>query len=76
MGYTPFPLTGGSSTSNPQIVTIQSDNSLLPTDVILNETNYALWSQVMEMRIVARENLGYLTSAILKPSEFSPTYNK
>ncbi|KAI5335498.1 hypothetical protein L3X38_025631 [Prunus dulcis] len=30
----------------------------------------------MEMRIVARENLGYLTGAILKPPELSLTYNK
>ncbi|XP_021829840.1 uncharacterized protein LOC110770066 [Prunus avium] len=55
MSEEPLLLTKGSSNSNPQIVTIQSDNSLLPPRIILNETNYALWSQVMEMRIVARE---------------------
>lgn len=55
MSEEPLSLTKVSSSSNPQIVTIQSDNSPLPTKIILNETNYALWSQVMEMRIAARE---------------------
>lgn len=55
MSEEPLSLTKGSSSSNPQIVTIQSDNSPLPTRIIPNETNYALWSQVMEMRITSRE---------------------
>ncbi|KAI5335790.1 hypothetical protein L3X38_025924 [Prunus dulcis] len=55
MSEEPLSLTKGSSNSNPQIFTIQSDNSPLPTRIILNETNYALWSQVMEMRIASRE---------------------
>ncbi|KAI5327117.1 hypothetical protein L3X38_026513 [Prunus dulcis] len=41
-----------------QIVTIHSDNDPFPTTVTLTETNYALWYQVMEMRIAARDKLG------------------
>ncbi|CAB4288549.1 unnamed protein product [Prunus armeniaca] len=59
-----------------QIVTIHSDNTLFPTGIILTETNYALWSQVMEMRIAAREKLGYLTGDALQPSKLSSTYSK
>ncbi|CAL2227816.1 unnamed protein product [Prunus armeniaca] len=59
-----------------QIITIHSDNTPFPTSIILTETNYALWSQVMEMRIAAYEKLGYLTSNAPQPSKLSFTYNK
>ncbi|CAL8996547.1 unnamed protein product, partial [Prunus brigantina] len=67
-----------SDTTSPssQIVTIHSDNAPFPTSVILTETNYALWSQVMEMHIVVREKLGYLTSDTPQPSKLSSTCNQ
>ncbi|KAI5318698.1 hypothetical protein L3X38_038406 [Prunus dulcis] len=71
-----LPRNDGSSTSTAQIVTIQSDNSSLFVGLTLTETNYALWSQVMEMRIAAREKLGYLIGDTPKPLELSSTYNK
>ncbi|CAL8086359.1 unnamed protein product [Prunus armeniaca] len=74
--YISLPINGGSSTSPPQIVTIQSDNSPLPTGINLTVTNYALWSQVMEMRIATSEKLGYLTDDTPNPHELSFTYNK
>ncbi|KAI5336894.1 hypothetical protein L3X38_016163 [Prunus dulcis] len=52
-----------------QIVTIHSDNTPFSTGIILTETNYALWFQVMEMRIAARERLGYLTGNTPQPSK-------
>ncbi|KAI5339233.1 hypothetical protein L3X38_018505 [Prunus dulcis] len=76
MGDVLFLINGDSSTSTPQIVTIQSDSFSLPANIILTETNYALWSQVMEMRIAACKKLGYLTGDIPKPLELLPTYNK
>ncbi|CAB4268758.1 unnamed protein product [Prunus armeniaca] len=76
MGGPSLSHTYGSSTSTPQIVAIHSDNSPFPTSVTLTQTNYALWSQVMEMRIAAREKLGYLTSNTPQPHQFSSTYNK
>ena len=71
-----LPRNDGSSTSTAQIITIQSDNSSLSVGLTLTETNYSLWSQVMEMRIAAREKLGYLTCDTPKPLELSSTYNK
>ncbi|KAI5316489.1 hypothetical protein L3X38_036196 [Prunus dulcis] len=63
------------TSSVPQIVTIQNDNSALPTRVILNETNYALWSQLMEIRIATCGKLGYLTGSISAPAESAPTFD-
>ncbi|KAH0653803.1 hypothetical protein KY289_031481 [Solanum tuberosum] len=54
----------------PQII-VQQDNSAFPTGIVLDETNYPLWSQLMEMRIGARNKVGYLTGELTKPS---PTY--
>ncbi|CAB4308348.1 unnamed protein product [Prunus armeniaca] len=63
------------TSSVPQIVTIQNDNSALPTRVILNETNYALWYQLMEIRIATRGKLGYLTGSIAMPAESATTFD-
>ncbi|CAL8152075.1 unnamed protein product [Prunus armeniaca] len=63
------------TSSVPQIVTIQNDNSALPTRVILNETNYALWYQLMEIRIATRGKLVYLTGSIAMPSESATTFD-
>ncbi|CAL9019800.1 unnamed protein product [Prunus brigantina] len=65
-----------STSSSPQIVTIQSDNAPFPTGITLTETNYALWSQVMELRIASREKLGYLTGDTPQPPKSSSTYNQ
>ena len=43
----------------PQII-VHQDNSPLPTSITLDEMNYSLWSQLMEMRISARNKVGYL----------------
>ena len=48
------------------IQTLQ-DNSPFPTGVILDETNYPLWSQIMEMRIGAKNKYGFITSTTSKP---------
>ncbi|CAL9018125.1 unnamed protein product, partial [Prunus brigantina] len=65
-----------STSSSPQIVTFQSDNAPFPTGITLTETNYALWSQVMELRIASREKLGYLTGDTPQPPKSSSTYNQ
>uniref|UniRef100_A0A6N2KJR5 Reverse transcriptase Ty1/copia-type domain-containing protein n=1 Tax=Salix viminalis TaxID=40686 RepID=A0A6N2KJR5_SALVM len=48
------------------------DNSAFTTNIILNETNYGLWSKLIEMRIGARNKLGYLTGATVKPESDDP----
>ncbi|KAH0634795.1 hypothetical protein KY284_037581 [Solanum tuberosum] len=57
----------------PQII-VQQDNSAFPTGIVLDETNYPLRSQLMEMRVGARNKVGYLTSELTKPSPTDPTY--
>jgi hypothetical protein len=65
--------TPNNSLSNPII--IQQETSGFPVSVILNETNYTLWSQMMEMRIGARNKVGYLTGAVAKPALNDPNYD-
>jgi len=67
------PVTPNNPLSNPII--IQQDTSGFPVSVILNETNYTLWSQLMEMRIGARNKVGYLTRATSKPILNDPNYD-
>ncbi|KAJ0048821.1 hypothetical protein Pint_15647 [Pistacia integerrima] len=42
----------------------------------LNETNYALWSQVVEMYISGKDKLGYINGDIPQPSLTDPTFRK
>nr|KYP51655.1 hypothetical protein KK1_026539 [Cajanus cajan] len=56
-------------------IIIQQDNSSFPITVILDDSNYPLWSQLMDMRIGARNKSGYLTGATKKPSTDDPTYD-
>lgn len=58
----------------PNPIIIQQDTSGFPVSIILNETNYMLWSQLMEMRIGARNKVGYLTGAVAKPAPNDPNY--
>ncbi|KAL6219347.1 hypothetical protein ACLB2K_007106 [Fragaria x ananassa] len=74
----PPPSSASSSTvpSQPIIhVQYHSNNSPFPTGVILDETNYSLWSQVMEMCIDARNKEGYLTGTVVKPPLGDPNYD-
>jgi len=57
---------------NNTLIIIHQDNSTFPTGIILNETNYLLWSQFMEMRIGARNKAGYLTSETKNPTTKIP----
>jgi hypothetical protein len=49
-------------------IIVHQDNSPLPNGIILNETNYSLWSQIMKMQIGARNKVGYLTGEVTKPA--------
>ena len=59
--------------STPPII-IHQDNSIFPTSIILDKTNYQLLSQLMEMRIGARNKVGYLTGEAKKPAPEDPNY--
>ena len=51
----------------PTFIQTLQDNSSFPTGVILDETNYSLWSQLMEMRIGAKNKSSFITSTTSKP---------
>ena len=42
--------------------------------IILNESNYDIWSQLMEMHIAEREKLSYIRSKIKRPVESNVEY--
>ena len=42
----------------------------------LDGTNYALWSQVVEMYIFGKDNLGYINGDFLEPSSMSASFRK
>lgn len=54
-------------TTAPQEPRLIVQDAPFPTGIILDETNYQLWSQLMEMRIGARNKLGFLTGTSKKP---------
>ncbi|XP_014499282.1 uncharacterized protein LOC106760357 [Vigna radiata var. radiata] len=56
-------------------IIIQQDNSSFSITVILNDSDYPLWSQLMDMRIGARNKSRYLTGIVTKPSIDDPTYD-
>ena len=55
------------SHESPAFIQTFQDNSYFPTGVIFNETNYPLWSQLIEMWIGARNKYGFITGTTSKP---------
>ena len=41
-------------------INIQSEGSSFNARIVLDETNYDLWSQIMEMHIVEKEKLSFI----------------
>ena len=63
-----------SSTGASHSIVIHQDNATFPSTIILDESNYPLWSQIMEMRIGARNKIGFLTGASKKPAADDPKF--
>lgn len=57
----------------PQVI-IHQDNTPLISGITLDEDNFPLWSNLMEMRIGARNKMGYLDGTIQKPNPSEATY--
>ncbi|KAG6737115.1 hypothetical protein POTOM_059890 [Populus tomentosa] len=47
-----------------------------PIAIKLNGTNYALWSQIVEMYISGKDKLGYINGDLLKPELNDPTFRR
>jgi hypothetical protein len=56
-------------------VVIQSEG-VFNAGIILDESNYDVWSQLMEMHIAEREKLSYIRGKTKKPAEKDEGYEK
>ncbi|KAG5566326.1 hypothetical protein RHGRI_002058 [Rhododendron griersonianum] len=59
-----------------QIHTPGYESSAAPIGIKLDGTNYALWSQVLEMYISGKDKLGYINGDIQQPQSTDPTFQK
>lgn len=59
-----------------QVIHVQSENSGFNAGIILTETNYDIWSQIVEMHIAGREKLDYLVGESAQPGTEDPNYSK
>ena len=55
-------------------IVIHQDSFAFPTSIILDESNYPLWSQLMEMCIGDRNKTRYLISEAKKPKPEDPMF--
>ncbi|KAB5516087.1 hypothetical protein DKX38_026735 [Salix brachista] len=60
--------------SNPII--IQHEGSSFNAGIVLNETNYDLWSQMLEMQIAEKEKLSFIRGTSPPPKEEDEGYEK
>jgi hypothetical protein len=47
-----------------------------PITIKLNGTNYALWSQIIEMYILGKDKLGYINGDLPQPDPNDPTFRR
>ena len=59
---------GDAAETSNSVIAQNVQDAPFPTGVILDDTNFPLWSQLMEMRIGARNKLGFLTGTSVKPT--------
>lgn len=60
--------TGDTAENSNSIIVQNIQDAPFPAGVILDDTNFPLWSQLMEMHIGARNKLGFLTGTSVKPA--------
>lgn len=56
-------------------IIVQSEG-IFNAGIILNESNYDVWSQLMEMHIAEREKLSYIRGKMKQPAESEDGYKK
>jgi hypothetical protein len=55
---------------------LQSDTSNFSAGIKLDENNYSLWHQIIEMKIAGREKHGHLIGDIAQLAVTNSTFNK
>ena len=53
-----------------------TDSGAAPIGIKLDSTNYALWSQVIEMYISGKDKLGYINGDLLQPPTTDPSFRR
>ena len=53
-----------------------TDSETAPIGIKLDDTNYALWSQVIEMYISGKDKLGYINGDLLQPPTTDPSFRR
>jgi hypothetical protein len=59
-----------------QTLTITTEPPAASISIKLNNTNYALWSQVVEMYISSKDKLGYINGDFPQPPSTNPSFHK
>ncbi|KAM7499356.1 hypothetical protein LguiA_023770 [Lonicera macranthoides] len=67
-------LTGSSAKDSPLI--IQTEGSSFNIGLLLDETNYDIWSQLMEMHIAEKQKFSFIQSSAAIPKEGTPEFDK
>ncbi|KAH9678583.1 retrovirus-related pol polyprotein from transposon RE1 [Citrus sinensis] len=62
--------------SSPVVIQSVQSDGVFNAGIILTETNYDIWSQIMEMHLVEREKLSYIRSSTKSFEESSKEYEK
>jgi hypothetical protein len=60
----------------PTPIIIHSESSSFNAGIILNETNYDMWSQIMEMHLAEKEKLSFIRGNKQPPAEDDDGYEK
>lgn len=58
------------------IIHFQFENSSFTAGVVLTETNYDVWYQILEMQIAGREKLNYIMGNVPIPEPTDANYSK
>lgn len=68
---------GQMETSNKSApIIVQSEGAAFKAGIVLDETNYDLWSQIMEMHIAEKEKSSFIMGKTQKPTEEDPRYER
>ncbi|RVW71211.1 Retrovirus-related Pol polyprotein from transposon TNT 1-94 [Vitis vinifera] len=55
---------------------LATDSAIAPIGIKLDGTNYALWSQVVEMYVAGKDKLGYINSDLPQPLTTDPSFRR
>ena len=57
-------------------IPIITKSTKIPITIKLTNSNYVLWSQIVEMYIASKDKLGYINEDISQPQDTNPSFGK